>query len=342
LRCASKYRNIPLLVNNSAAQIELHTGRNHVFWVSFCLILTLRQTILNERDREKRMKKFDEKESLKALTDIGLNLREARIYLNLLTRNDFTATEIAKFAKTSRYVAYELLNKMIRLGICKEKPGKVKRFQAVSPNIALPHLVEYQAEEFGRQAEEFQRDLQNKQNLIMSLNPILEDLYERGRGEDDPLNYFEVLRDRKQVMARFLGLMENTQREIVNFTKPPYIISSPLEENAEIEALKRGISERAIYECAGGLDESLVAEIESMIKYGEKAKVIKSLPLKLNIFDDRISFIAMRDPITGKQSTTTLVVEHKDFALVLGEVFERYWEKAIPFEEYKKQPSLID
>ena len=274
----------------------------------------------------------NEHKYLDALVDIGLNLREARIYLSLLTRHDFSVTEIAKSARLSRPAAYELLNKMVMLGICKEKPGKVKRFMAISPGIALRHLIE-------NQAEEFKTILESRQNKIGDLAPVLEDLFGQSRGQEDPLDYFEVLRDKKQIALGFLKLQRQVREELQAFIKPPYSIA--LEDNIEeFDILKRGVNVRGIYEFDGN-HERTIKMIEPYFKSGEDARIIKSLPTKLAIFDSRISLLALNDPVAGKASITTLCIVHKDFSMLLKEAFESFWAKAIPFADFREDSSLI-
>jgi HTH-type transcriptional regulator, sugar sensing transcriptional regulator len=278
------------------------------------------------------MREPDENEYLNALIDIGLNLREARIYLSLLTRNNFTATEIAESAELSRPAAYELLNKMMQLGICKEKPGKVKRFQAIPPGTALPRLIEHQAEQFNR-------ELKQKQSLLASLRPVLENLYEQSRGQVDPLDYFEALRDKRQIISRFLELQRQAKTEVLNFTKPPFALS--MEDNIEEEdSIRRGVAVRVIYQYEE-ITPGNLEYIERISKIGEQARIIRYLPLKLAVFDSQVSLLAINDPITGKVSLTTLYINHKDFALLLKEAFESYWAKAIPFQKFKKDRSLL-
>ena len=278
------------------------------------------------------MREINEHKYLDALVDIGLNLREARIYLSLLTRHEFSVTEIARSAKLSRPAAYELLNKMVMLGICKEKPGKVKRFTAISPAIALQHFIE-------NEAEELKTILENRQSKIGDLIPVLEDLFRQSRGQDDPLDYFEVLRDKKQIILRFLALQNQAQTDIKSFTKPPYALS--LGENVdEFEVLKRGVNIQGIYEYDGNYEQA-IRLIEPVYEAGEDARVIRSLPTKLAIFDSRVSLLALNDPLAGKASITTLCIVHKDFSMLLKEAFESFWAKAIPFADFKKDSTLI-
>ncbi len=278
------------------------------------------------------MREINEHKYLDALIEIGLNLREARIYLSLLTRHDFSVTEIAKSAKLSRPAAYELLNKMVMLGICKEKPGKVKRFMAISPGVALPNLIE-------NEAEGLKTLLANRQNKIGALIPVLEDLFKQSRGQEDPLDYFEVLRDRKQIAQGFLELERQVTEEMQAFVKPPYSLS--FEDNVEeSNLLKRGVKVRGLYEY-DGTHEEMVKLIEPTYKLGEDARVIRSLPTKLAIFDCKITLLALNDPIAGKASITTLRIYHKDFSILLKEAFESYWAKAIPFAKFKDDPSIL-
>jgi len=278
------------------------------------------------------MRESNENTNLEALVDIGLNLREARIYLSLLTRHDFTVTEVARLAKLSRPAAYELLYKMVTLGICKETPGKVKRFLAISPGVALPRLVEHQA-------EELKAAMENRQNKITELAPMLDNIFEQSRGQDDPLDYFEVLRDKKQIILRFLGLQNQAQNDVRAFTKPPYAIKH--EDNVdEFAVLKRGVKMWGIYEYNGNY-EATRKSIEPVYNAGENARIIEHLPAKLAIFDDKTSLIALNDPITGKVSITTLCIVHRDFSLLLREAFESFWAKAVPFDKFLSDPAIF-
>ncbi len=278
------------------------------------------------------MQEFNENNHLDALMEIGLNLREARIYLSLLTRHDFTVTEVARLAKLSRPAAYELLHKMVMLGICKEKPGKIKRFLAISPMVALPRLVEHQA-------EELKTTIEGRQTKINVLAPLLDNIFEQSRDQEDPLDYFEVLRDKKQIILRFNALQKQVQHELQSFTKPPYAI--PLDKNIEeYTVLKRGVKVRGIYEYDGNY-EVMKKSIEPLYRAGENSRIIEHLPAKLAIFDNRTSLIALNDPITEKVSITTLCIIHGDFSLLLKEAFESFWAKAVPTEKFLSNPDIF-
>lgn len=279
------------------------------------------------------MRSTGEREHLRALVDIGLNLREARIYLNLLTRKEFTAPEIARLAKLPRTSVYEFLKKMVFLGLCKEKAGKIRSFEAIPPEIALSGLL-------ANQKEEFQTILQERKEKIDKLIQSLSSLFETGRDEKDPLDYIEILRDTKQIASKFFSLERKAEREIIGFTKPPYVVA-PQDNEEELVHLNRGVSFRIIYELDGTVDEMKRA-VGLGPERGEQARIIKSLPSKLVVFDGKISLLPMKDPIAGKHSFTVLSIEHEGIASMLKEAFESFWSRAVPFEEYIKNPSVID
>jgi hypothetical protein len=52
--------------------------------------------------------------------------------------------------------------------------------------------------------------------------------------------------------------------------------------------------------------------------------------MKLIVADDRAAICALRDPITGQQSLTSLRIEHPDFAGAMRLLFESIWIAARP------------
>jgi len=44
--------------------------------------------------------------------------------------------------------------------------------------------------------------------------------------------------------------------------------------------------------------------------------------------------LALKDPVSLLPSITTMIVSHKSFAQPIKEVFESYWEKSIPSEDF--------
>ncbi len=259
---------------------------------------------------------------IEKLTKLGFTLREARVYVSLLNNSSFTATEIAKISNIPRQKIYEILDNIIKKGICIEKVGKVKRYKAVEPEIVFRSIiVQYQENE----------------KIALELSKNLSSLYDKNRERIDPLEYIEILKDAGQINKKWLTFQKNAKHEIIAFSKAPY--SAPHNENASIEydLLKNKVKFRGIYE----YNDTIFSEkegfklISSLISAGEEARIVKELPMKLAIIDERITMLALNDPISLKPSITTIIINHPSFAMAQKYVFESIWNKALTLEEFK-------
>ncbi len=259
-------------------------------------------------------------EYMKRLVGVGLLPREAKIYLALLTKNSFTATEIAKISGIPRQKIYEILDNIIKKGICVEKVGKIKRYKAVEPESVFRGLIEQYKE---------------KEKAALELSNDLSALHEKNREKVDPLDYIEVLNDKKQIYRRWMTLQSETTQEILAFTKRPYSALFAKDNKAEIEALNRKINIRSIYEYKDIVKDELAKVISLWIDTGEEARIVEELPMKMIIFDEKITMFALNDPISLKPSITTMIIYHPSYAMAQKSLFESIWEKAIPFEEFK-------
>jgi sugar-specific transcriptional regulator TrmB len=263
---------------------------------------------------------MDKNKYIKKLVEVGLLPREARIYFALLSKNSFTATEIAKVSGIPRQKIYEILDNIIKKGICVEKVGKVKQYKAMEPESVLRGLIEKYKE---------------KEKLALKLSDDLSALYEKNREQIDPLEYIEVFKNKGQIRRRWFELQKNAKQEILAFTKAPYTISLSENIDEESNTIKRGVTIKSIYEYKDVIYEDLVSVISSWVFAGEKARIVKELPIKLAIFDEKITMLALNDPVSLKPTITTIIINHPSFAKAQRYVFESIWEKAMPFEEFK-------
>ena len=80
------------------------------------------------------------------LMEVGLTENEAKVYSCLLQKHIFTATEISQCCNVNRSRIYSVLESLINKGLCIEKLGKIRRFQAASPDVAFDKLITEQNE----------------------------------------------------------------------------------------------------------------------------------------------------------------------------------------------------
>ena len=253
------------------------------------------------------------------LIDLGLSGYEASAYLALTRRSRATGAEVARLAGLPRQRIYDVLNGLVARGLASVEAGRPARYTAVAPDEAVGTLLAVQRARLA-QLE------QNAAEAVARLTPT----YRDGRGEDNPLDYIEVLRDPTAIGGRFAELEAAAEHEILVFSKPPFAVE-PADNIAGLELLERRIEARSVYERSVYDERSHVDAVRRFIAAGEQARVVDELPLKLVLIDERIALFTMEDPVAGAPALTIMIVEHPALARLLKLAFERVWESAEEF-----------
>ena len=257
---------------------------------------------------------------LERLQRLGLTSYEARAYLALLRRDTSTAVETARLANLPRQRVYDVLSSLVEKGLASTRPGKAVKYSATPPEQALEHLVAGHRQ----QLTELERDTAS---MLDSLQPA----YLAGREHTDPLEYIEVLRDRRAINERFAELEAGIKDEILVFTKPPY--ATPVFEHDEGLDIVSTHRARSVYEFSAFDDPRSAEAIRRYIQAGEEARFVDELPLKLVIIDEQIVMFGMEDPVAGSSILTMIVIEHPSLARLLKIAFEAVWATGLTFEE---------
>jgi sugar-specific transcriptional regulator TrmB len=258
------------------------------------------------------------------LTRLGLTSYEAKAYLALLRRDSSTAAQAARLANVPRQRIYDVLASLVDKGLASTRPGQVVKYAAIAPELALERLVSDQRE----QLEDLERETAA---LIEELSPA----FHAGQEQDNPLEYIEVLRDRRAINERFDELQAGIKREILVFTKPPYA-TPPQEEVVGLE-VTRTHQARSVYEFSVFDDPDVAEGVRRFVDAGEDARFVPELPLKLVIIDESIVMFGMEDPVAGSSELTIMVVDHPSLASILKIAFNTVWEQGLTFDEAYEQ-----
>ena len=254
------------------------------------------------------------------LTRLGLTTYEAKAYLALIRRDSYTAAQVARQAGLPRQRIYDVLSSLVQKGLATARPGTVVKYAATAPDVAVDLLVQSHRQ----QLDEMERDARS---MVGALRPA----FEAGQAHTDPLDYIEVLRDRRAINERFAELQAGVKREILVFTKPPY--DKPPQENVEGLQVTRSHRARSLYEFGVFDDEAVTEGVRRFLEAGEEARFVPELPLKLVIIDEEIVMFGMEDPVAGSADLTIVVVEHSSLAKVLKTAFDAIWSSALTFEQ---------
>lgn len=254
------------------------------------------------------------------LTRLGLTTYEAKAYLALIRRDSYTAAQVARSAGLPRQRIYDVLSSLVEKGLAAARPGTVVKYAAIAPDVAVELLIESHRQQLNQLERE-------ANSMVGALKPA----FEAGQAHTDPLDYIEVLRDRRAINERFAELQAGVKREILVFTKPPY--AKPPQENVEGLQVTRSHVARSLYEFGVFDDEAVSEGVRRFLEAGEEARFVPQLPLKLVIIDEEIVMFGMEDPIAGSAELTIVVVEHSSLAKVLKTAFDAIWSSALTFEQ---------
>ena len=258
------------------------------------------------------------------LTRLGLTGYEAKAYLALIRRDSSTAAQASRLAGVPRQRIYDVLASLVEKGLASTRPGRVVKYAAVAPELAVDALVARRRQEL----EETERDAKL---MIDRLTPQ----FAAGQEQTDPLEYIEVLRDLRAVKERFGELQAGINEEILVFTKPPY--ATPPQENVEGIEVTQSHDVYSVYEFSAFDDPDFVDGVRRFIDAGENARFVEELPLKLVIIDEAVVMFGMEDPVAGASGLTMMVVEHAQLAKVLKIAFLAVWDQGLTFDEAYEQ-----
>ncbi len=263
---------------------------------------------------------MDNQELVAQLARLGLTSYEAKAYLTLIRRDSFTAAQVARQSGLPRQRIYDVLGSLVQKGLAAARPGTVVKYAATPPELAIEQLLAAHREELSRMER-------NARLMIEDLTPA----FAAGQEHTDPLEYIEVLRDRRAINERFAELQAGVKKEILVFTKPPY--ATPPQENVEGLEVTQTHEARSLYEYSIFDDPAVMRGVQRFVEAGEQARFVPSLPLKLVIIDETIVMFGMEDPVAGSSDLTIVVVEHQSLAQVLKTAFDAIWQNGKTFEQ---------
>lgn len=266
---------------------------------------------------------MDNDDFVAQLTRLGLTSYEAKAYLTLIRRDSFTAAQVARQSGLPRQRIYDVLGSMVQKGLAVARPGNVVKYAATPPDAAINQLLANHRD-----------DLSRIESAARSMVSDLEPAYKAGQRETDPLEYIEVLRDKRAINERFIELQNAVKKEILVFTKPPY--ATPPQENIEGLEVIASHDARSLYEYSIFDDPKVARGVERFVEAGEQARFVPSLPLKLVIIDETIVMFGMEDPVAGSSDLTIVTVEHQSLAKVLKTAFNAIWDTGLTLEQAKE------
>ena len=265
-------------------------------------------------------------DKIRHLVNIGLTENEAKVYFCLLRKNQFTASEISKCANVNRSKIYSVLNNLTKKGFCIEQLGKVRKFEAIDPEIALAKLKEEQKQ---------------KIHKMDDLTSILSPIFKNQTNNSSPLDFIQVFSTPAGIIKKHHTLELESKEFVLSFCKPPYAMTKETDIHEEqAESMTTGVVFKSIFEVEEDDLQYFGKRMKSFEDQGEEIKIAYQLPIKLHVFDNSCVMFSMINQLNPEENLTYLVIEHPDLAETLISTFYKFWEEAISVDEFLKKENI--
>lgn len=251
----------------------------------------------------------------------GLTENEAKAYI-LLLKKPLTATRIAKTIGVNRSNVYGIISTLVQKGCVREINGKVKTIIAVNPQVAFNSM---------------KTTLSMRIRLMDKLANELQPYYEAEQNNNHR-EMIKILHSRSSILETLERLEKEAQKEVLAFSKPPYIMDVDNLETLNLPqktSAGKGVKYRAIHQIEPNNQERFLKRMEYFQSMGEEIYVTDNLPMKLFIFDEEIAVFTMENQESTLSDFTFTSFENTDLAKTFRQLFDLYLTKSISLEDYK-------
>jgi HTH-type transcriptional regulator, sugar sensing transcriptional regulator len=267
---------------------------------------------------------------IRGLTELGLTITEARAYLALLDQPLMTAAQIATRARIARPKVYEALRLLEDRGFCKAlAQDGATVFRPLPPAQALPH--------WARQREHERHLLGEREAaLAEELAQMLPRPDVATQDHPELPTYLEAVVGRVQTVDALESIIDRAQSTLLHMTQPPWLQPRSQWNKSELRALDRGVAMRTLYPRIVLNDED---RWRALVDRGVEVRFTDEIPMKLVIRDEEEAMVSLRDPVSGEQSLSNVLISHRDLVAPLRILFERAWAEAQPTDGTGSGPS---
>ncbi|GGO89385.1 helix-turn-helix domain-containing protein [Wenjunlia tyrosinilytica] len=258
------------------------------------------------------------------LRRLGLEDREARTYLAMLSTGPTTVAELSERLGEDPLGIRQSVDRLIEQGLATSCGREDSAVAPTEPGIALDRLTHARTSEL-RQAH------------IAAINAYRG--YRRSVHPQATDDLVEVITG-PQIMERIWHIEGAAGSEVLRFDSPPYHI--PAGPNAaEGRNLERGVEYRVVYSTSAVQNSSYYARnIKPCIAAGEQARVLPTVPVKLTIFDRRVAIVSMSF-VEAEVNDSMLIVRPSSLLSALTGLFETSWRSAFPLHFGDRVPPAL-
>jgi len=246
----------------------------------------------------------------KELQEIGLNEKEAKVYLASLELGQSTVQDIAKKAGVNRATAYFIIDALMKMGLMSSfHKGKKQYFVAADPD-RLVEILEQEKNTIEKRKGNLQKLLPQLQSLTKQTGKPVVKYYEGKEGIKSMVE--EILKASiKEIVS-----MAYSVDEINKFFSQEEV------NKWRIKRMQRNIKTRSIYTYKEGMRESTTDSQRRKVPF-------EKFPISCDIavYDNKVRIASFSERLVG------VIIEDKEIAKSLKAILDLAWEAAEKYQE---------
>lgn len=255
-------------------------------------------------------------EVAEGLQHLGLTAYEIKVYNAILRHPRSRVPEIARYSQVPQPKVYATLKRLIERGLCESHLGPINQYSALEPGDAFVQLLD--------NSEDRQRD------AIRAVDVLAKVHAEATKGLSRREGRIKMFQGRAAAQRNFKFLVEQAEVDICTIARLPLVATD--DDNLIHDRLDAGVRVRMLVEIPDGISDEDRKSLEHSKASGALVRRIPRVPMRMGIFDSKITILPMIDPVAG-QGDGFVMLEVRNHGLSEGflEVFEMLWKQAKKF-----------
>jgi DNA-binding CsgD family transcriptional regulator/sugar-specific transcriptional regulator TrmB len=242
----------------------------------------------------------------------GLGVVEEEVYDLLLDARALSLDDLTRSRGEPSVVLTRALERLEASGLVTRGTGAPVRYVPSPPDLAIEALV------LRRHGELEQ---------LRAHATTLARRYWAGLERSDQGALVQVVRGGEAVAQHTVQVQRAARREVTIIDRPPYVNGESQFNDEEIDALRRGVTYRCIY------DASLVGDgdrMDSILRYvdaGEKARTLADVPVKMMVADAEVAIVPL--VLDEPEFHDCAIVRGSTLISALTTCFEALWSRSV-------------
>lgn len=254
-----------------------------------------------------------------AFEALRLTPYQARSMVGLLRLGSANCLELARVSGIPRTSTYEVLEELEGRGLAFRLPGPGPAVWASAGHRdVLDRLIALEQERLVQLKGRSDR----VREMLDEVLPV--------DGAVSGLPFVRLIHDSGEVQSYFGQLLEQTQEELLVFSRPPY--GETLGLGPVLRETVGRVATRVLSQAVGFGDAGFEAwawEAAAWQDAGAAGRLVDDLPVRLALSDRSVSLLTLDDPsASAVGGSVGVLVEHPGYTSVLAGVFESMWDSA--------------